>query len=69
MKCRTFKEKYVWSEKMFFIPENISFEELKNNSFTAHLNKNNYLCTSNFEDDFLNKLIKKYINSKIYYHI
>jgi hypothetical protein len=69
MKCRIFKEKYIWSEKMFFIPINISFDELKNNSYTSHLNKTNYLCTSNFEDKFLDKLIHKYINNKIYYHI
>lgn len=69
IKCRIFKERYVWSEELFFIPTNISFDELKNHTQTSWLSKDNYMCISTFEEDFLNKLVVRYINNKPYYYI
>lgn len=68
IKCRVFQEKYVWSEKLFFIPLNISFPELKNNTFTAFLSKDNYIGSFEFDEDFLFKLNIKKINGNLYYH-
>ena len=69
IRCRVFKERYIWSEQLFFIPENITLTELKGHVQTSWLSKENYVCISNFEEEFINKLIKRSLNSKFYYYI
>lgn len=66
-KYRVFTISLGWCDAMFIFDDNISFIELKNNTETSHLNKNNYMGIYNFDQTFLSFFEIGKIDDKKYY--
>ncbi|MFW6009428.1 MAG: hypothetical protein ACOC4B_02425 [Bacteroidota bacterium] len=66
-KCRVFKASVGWSDGLFFINENITFKEIKNNPSTSFLEKKHYLGIFDFDENFLKIFQHKKINNKNIY--
>lgn len=66
---RVFKSTVGWSDVIFLFSENITFKEIKLNSKSSYLKKEDFIGKLNFDDKFINIINGGHINNKPYYFI
>ena len=67
IKCRLFKMSVGWGDVIFFFPMDINFKEIRQNTRTFHLKKDNYIGTYFYDVSFLENIDKDKINNKDYF--
>lgn len=65
IKCRVFKVDYAWSYHFYYIPENISFNELKEDKNINILSKKHYIGLYNLPT----LLLENYHKTNKYYYV
>ena len=68
IECRVFKSSVFWAEVLFYFPLEISYDEIKSNTKSSFLKKNEYVGKFSFHLDFLNLHDTQKIKNKDYYY-
>jgi hypothetical protein len=68
VECRVFKSTVFLEDVIFYFPLSISYKEIKYNTKSSFLKKDDFIGKFIFHEDFLNLQDNQKINNNIYYY-